>query len=183
MSENALIARLRELAKREDRGALAALRRGLGKPPGAAEEMHHYVARFLPDEAWTWRNQCLYIVAALFGLHPAAAASGNMGHTFRAIQEATGTQSDANSSTERRFVSLLKCHRDDLFEHLRHAVSLAKAKDVAINWEQLLKDIQHWNSDDAWVQREWSRAFWGAAPEAGDDSEETANTTAKETQA
>ncbi len=75
MSEVPFIARLQALAARDDRGALAALRRGLGKPPGAAAEMHPYVAPFLPDEAWTWRNQSLYVVAALFGLHPSAAAS------------------------------------------------------------------------------------------------------------
>jgi CRISPR system Cascade subunit CasB len=180
MSENAFIARLRELAAREDRAALAALRRGLGQPPGAAAEMHPYVMPFLlPKEGpWTWRHQCFYIIAALFAMHPDPGGSGNLGETFRRIRIRAGADND---SVERHFIALLKCHRDDLFDHLRHAVSLAK--DVPVNWEQLLKDIRNWDSDDAWVQREWSRAFWGAGQEAGRAPEHIADTTSKETQA
>ena len=68
------IARLESLAKREDRAALAALRRGLGKPPGTVAEMAPYVEPAFdgaPDEA--------YIVASLFGLHP---------HHYRAERQA-----------------------------------------------------------------------------------------------
>lgn len=183
MSENTFLDRLRKLVRREDRGALAALRRGLGRPPGSAAEMHPFVAPFLPDEAWTWHNQCLYIVGALFALHPELGGSGSLGNTFRRMQ--AGSDSD---STERRFVALLKCHRYDLFEHLRHAVSLARAakvkgKDTSIDWEQLLKDIRNWDSDDAWVQRKWSQAFWGAGRESANDSEEATQPSDKETRA
>ena len=45
------LAYLRGLAKRDDRGALAALRHGLGQPPGTAAEMHPYVVQFLPPGA------------------------------------------------------------------------------------------------------------------------------------
>ena len=157
MSEtNAFMQYLRSLVAREDRGALAALRRGLGQPPGAAAEMHPHVARFVPDGGWTWRSQCLYIVAALFGLHPAAGGKGNFGDTFRLVADRAG-----GDSVEKRFVAVLKCHRDDLFDHLRHAVSLAKSKDAAINYEQLIKDIRFWHTVDGNVQRNWSRRFWG----------------------
>ena len=54
--EAALIGYLKGLAAHEDRGALAALRRGLGRPPGSAGEMHPHVARFLPD-GWGWYHQ------------------------------------------------------------------------------------------------------------------------------
>jgi CRISPR system Cascade subunit CasB len=180
MSENPFIARLEDLARREDRGALAALRRGLGLPPGAAAEMHPYVAPFLSAEAWTWRHQCHYIVAALFGLHPAAGGTGNFGETFRGIRQATGQPGGGDDSTEKRFMALLKCHHDDLFDHLRQAVSLAKSKNVAVNWEQLLKDIQYWDTDDARVQRRWSQAYWGGREVAAVESTEPST---KESQA
>jgi len=155
---------LKKLAKNENRGALAALRRGLGRPPGSAPEVHRYVMPFLSPGPWTWRNQCHYIVAALFALHPESTAHGNMGHTLHAIHAATRSE-----SIEQRFVALLKCHRDDLFDHLRHAVSLARSssKSIAVHWEQLFKDICYWDSENNRVQRNWSQGFWSesATPE------------------
>jgi CRISPR system Cascade subunit CasB len=158
-AESPLIAHLKALAQREDRGALAALRRGLGEPPGSCADMHPYVVPFLKPDRWTWYEQCHYIVAALFGLHPEIGGIGNMGDTFRSAVDAARS----DESTERRFVALLKCHRDDLFDHLRQAVGFAKSKHACVNWDRLLRDIQRWNSDQGWVQREWARSFWGAA--------------------
>lgn len=158
MSEDGFISRLKELARREERGALAALRRGLGRPPGAAVEMHAYVMPFLPKEGpWTWWHQCHYVVASLFGMHPESASTGNMGDTFRQIQMASA---GGGESIEKRFMALLKCHRDDLFDHLRQAVSLARSKDVRVCWERLLRDIKRWDDDRGWVQRKWSQSFW-----------------------
>lgn len=149
------------LAKDDDRAALAALRRGLGQPPGTATEMHRHVAMFLPDGvAFGPRQQSLYIVASLFGMHPKTAASGNMGGVMRQIAASHGSE-----SIEGRFVALLKCHRDDLADHLRHAVSLARGCDVSICWQQLLDDIRNWDHDTGYVQRKWAQSFWGRQPE------------------
>jgi len=156
MPENPFVAHLRALAQRDDRAALAALRRGLGRPPGSAPEMHPIVAPWLPDAAWTWRNQCCYITAALLASHPSFAASGNLGDTHRAVAGATQSE-----SVEKRFAALLKCHRDDLFDHLRQAVSLARGKDVPVCYEQLHADILSWDHPDGFVQRNWAWAFWG----------------------
>src|ERR1035437_1147702 len=60
---------LARLAERDDRGALAALRRGLGKEPGEAPEMFPYVVPWLPRQASIWAEQAYYLVASLFGLH------------------------------------------------------------------------------------------------------------------
>ena len=38
------------LSLKENRGALAALRRGLGRPPGTAPEMYPYVVPWLPED-------------------------------------------------------------------------------------------------------------------------------------
>lgn len=153
---------LKKLGQNENRGALAALRCGLGRPPGSAPEMHRYVMPFLSLGPWTWRNECHYVVAALFALHPESAAHGNMGDTLHAIHAATRSE-----SIEQRFVALLKCHRDDLFDHLRHAISLARGKSVPIHWEQLFKDICYWESENRRVHRNWSQGFWSekATPE------------------
>lgn len=180
MSKHPLIEHLKGLAERDDRGALAALRRGLGQPPGAAPEMHPHVLPYIGTEKWTWNEQCCYIVAALFGLYPDRpwGQQGNLGDTFQGIASAqTGRLGEAPESVERRFVTLLKAHRDDVFDHLRHAVSLAAARDVPVHWEQLLHDIRRWQSEDRWVQRNWARAFWGQSP-AASEPEQTEQTTA-----
>lgn len=163
-----LVDYLQQLAQRQDRGALAALRRGLGRPPGTVAECHPHVAPFLPGQGWGWRHECCYIVASLFAMHPDSAHQGNMGDTMRRVAKEADSE-----SVGQRFMALLKSHRDDLFEHLRHAVSLAAAKGVAVNWDRLLRDIRHWDSEDGWVQRWWAQSFWGGAAD-GDSSDDTA---------
>ena len=166
------------LAKEEDRGALAALRRGLGKPPGTAPEMFPIVVPWtsglkIPDEA----DAC-FLVASLFALHPDDADGGNMGGTFARIRAQEGGEGD--DSLERRFVALLNAHSDDLPRYLRHAVGLARSKEAPVNYAQLLCDISPplWNHPRRWVQHQWARAYWGRsarADEPSDDQPETDN--------
>ena len=156
-TEHALVTYLKGLADGNDRGALAALRRGLGQAPWTVPEMHRHIARYLP-EGWGWYHRCLYMVATLFASHPASGGSGNLGDAFRAIAQATRSE-----SIEARFMALLKAHPDDLFDHLRHAVALARSKEVRIDWDRLLRDLRNWNDDGRRVQRDWARAFWGPA--------------------
>jgi CRISPR system Cascade subunit CasB len=153
--EHPFVGYLLGLAKREDRGALAALRRGLGKPPGTAPEMHPYVAPWLSPGMPPWEEDALYTLAALFGTHPHHAAVGNLGASFRRVSSKTESE-----SIEKRFIALLACHADDLPELLRQAISLAKSKEVPIDYNQLLHDIPLWGHPDRFVQREWARAFW-----------------------
>jgi CRISPR system Cascade subunit CasB len=177
-AERRLIEYLKDLEKRKDRGALAALRRGLGEIPGTVAEMHPHLARFLVDDDWGWWHECLYMIAALFASHWDPRGRGNIGDTLRNVAGATGSE-----SIEGRFLALLKAHRDDLFDHLRHAVALARGKEVPIDWSRLLKDIIAWDSDARWVQRDWARSFWKAVgPDSQADADpadvpETADTT------
>jgi CRISPR system Cascade subunit CasB len=147
---------------RDDRAALAALRRGLGQPPGSAADMYRYVVPWLPDDAPRWREDAYYLVAALFAYHPAQGGAGNMGHHFARARDPQGE----DTAIERRFTVLLAAHPDDLGFCLRQAVSFLRSKDVPINWHQLLSDVTNWGHPDRYVQREWARAFWGRpAPE------------------
>jgi CRISPR system Cascade subunit CasB len=146
---------------REDRGALAALRRGLGQPPGTVADMYRYVVPWLPADAPAARENAYYLVAALFAYHPAAGGSGNMGRHFARTRDPQGD----DTAIERRFTALLAAHPDDLVFFLRQAVSFLKSKDVPVNWHQLLSDVIAWGHPDCYVQKEWARAFWGRAGE------------------
>ncbi len=152
---------LLSLASKQDRGALAALRRGLGRPPGAAAEMFRLVEPFLPQKRSTNQENAYYLVAALFALHPVATQSGNLGAHMAQARTPAGEE-----ALERRFTVLLAAHPDDLPDYLRQAVSFLKSKDVPVNWNQLFWDLHQWDAEDRRVQKKWASAFWGR-PVAG----------------
>jgi len=155
------VSHLERLRDADDRAALAALRRGLGKPPGAAVEMHRYVVPWLGEQERPWRDAVHYLVASLFGLHSQPGGAGSMGTAMARVSASTGAE-----STERRFIALLNCHGDDLPRHLRQAVSLARAHNVPIDWHRLLQDLMGWNHSSRYVQRRWARDYWGWARRA-----------------
>lgn len=140
---------------RQDRGALASLRRGLGQPPGTVADMYRYVEPYLGAEA-RYKESAFYLVAALFALHPKSTNEGNMGaHLARTRTESGG------EALERRFTALLAAHPDDLPEYLRQAVSFLNSKEEPVNWDQLLRDLQGWGREDRSTQKKWARSFWG----------------------
>lgn len=152
------IDRLQRLAEENDRGALASLRRGLGQPPGTVADMYRYVEPFLGgmESGARFKESAFYLVAALFALHPKSTEEGNMGtHLAK-----TRTDSGADA-LERRFTALLTAHLDDLPEYLRQAMGFLKSKDIPVNWNQLLRDLQNWGHEDRFVQKNWARSFWG----------------------
>ena len=148
-------AHLAQLAAREDRGALAALRRGLGKPPGTAAEMFPYVAPLLGREVYPSRERAAYLVASLFGSHPASA------HGSQPFTEALA-RTERSESYERRIVRLLGSDAADIGDQLRHCVAFLRAQGVPVDWAQLQRDIEQWDHPERWVQRRWARAYWGA---------------------
>ena len=73
----------------------------------------------------------------------------------------TRTPGGDDTAIERRFVALLAAHPDDLALYLRQAISYLRSKEVPVNWQQLLVDLQAWSHPDQYVQKRWVRAFWG----------------------
>ncbi len=139
------------LAKREDRGALADLRSGLGMEPASMYRVHRHVVpyryRKTCDDRW------YYLVATLFGLFPEHRKGYSFGSAFQLLK----AKSD---SMEARFVALLNAHPDDLDGHLRHAVSLLKSYDQPLDWYRLFSDLLQWESLDGKVQLGWARDFY-----------------------
>lgn len=157
------------LSEGENRAALAALRRGLGKPPGTAPEMFPWVVPWTSNIRGRDADS-LFLVASLLGMHPENVEAGNLGSTLWQIHCKLGKD---DKTTERRLVVLLNANYADLPHRLRHAVGLAQSKSVPINYGQLLGDLRHWNDESRWVQRQWAAEFW-TGPEA--ETEEAATT-------
>jgi CRISPR system Cascade subunit CasB len=158
-SERPFVGYLESLTKPENRNgraALAALRRGLGRRPGEAPEVYPYLV------PWTsrmrgWEEEVFYLVASLFASHPMSwhgEGAGSFGASMGRVKDSEG------DSTERRFVALLSSRREDLPEHLRHAISLCAAREVPVTWDRLLRDLRRWDEGRRSVQLNWAREFW-----------------------
>jgi CRISPR system Cascade subunit CasB len=171
----AFVTRLRSLADAEDRGALAALRKSLQDPNAMAAAACPYVVPFLPHAENLSRDRAYYLVGALFALHHDAGGEGvSLGHAFRAINDGQeGAGKPDNESLRGRFVALLDAEVEDLPDHLRHAVSLARAKQQPLDWHRLLRDVLGWNHPSRHVQRHLARDFWKTPHDAFEPEGET----------
>lgn len=158
----------------ENRGALAALRRGLGQPPGAVPDMFRYVVPVLPKDAFpgSWTERSYYLLAALYASHPTAAAEGNLGNHFAVHLDMQNPE--RNDAIERRFIALLTAHPDDLHIYLRQAISFLRSKETPVNWHQLMWDVLQLGYPDSAtaVRKRWADAFWRrGAPAVGGETE------------
>ncbi|MBI3654268.1 MAG: type I-E CRISPR-associated protein Cse2/CasB [Acidobacteria bacterium] len=154
---------LEKLYEKDDRAALATLRRGLGKKPGEEMGIYRYLGRFANRMKRYQQEEAYHLVATLFGLYPSPSWSSgdnnektNLGASFKRLQAEMG-----GDGVERRFTALLNAHSEDLSEHLRQAVGLLKSKEISIDWVQLLRAVEFWDfDDDRRTQRAWAKAFW-----------------------
>ena len=165
---------LESLYERDDRAALASLRRGLGRAPGEAGEMHRYVVPRVQGLK-VWQEDAYYIVAALFALHPGRSwrAPGDGAKQKTNLGASLGILAQESPSVERRFVALLNARVEELPHHLRNIISLLKSsqKEIPVDWAQLIENITRWNHENRRVQREWSRAFWTLTTEPENDDD------------
>jgi CRISPR system Cascade subunit CasB len=164
--QRAFIGYLLSLTKegKEDRGALADLRSGLGKKPGEAARVHKHVVPYLPEQEHN--DRWYYLIATLFGLFPKHQEGRSFGEAFRPLKK-------KSDSMEARFVALLNAHSDDLESHLRHAVSLLKANEQPFDWFRLFNDMLQWDHPEGPVQLRWARDFYkGDADSRADKPEQ-----------
>lgn len=153
---------LRPLAARHDRGALAALRRGLS--PATVMDAWPVVARLGGDIGQP--GESVFVdIAAFYASHPVESTARNFGDTCRAI--ATDAKGGLIDSHERRFRRLLASDSPaDLSGQLRTWVRLASSKGAGVNYEALFTDLWNWRwyADDIRVQ--WARSFWRSGEDA-----------------
>lgn len=163
--KNSFVTYLEKLRDDNNRGTLASLRRGLGKNPGSVSSMYPHVVPWIRNDADDWEESIYYMIASFFAFHPLRGGYGNVGDVFYEIKRKSGN----SESIEQRFVALLNCNFEDLHMHLRHAISLAKSKDIAIDWSTLMKDLKYWNNPERFVQKNWAKSFWGSHHEIKDE--------------
>lgn len=167
--EERFVAGLTQSVEREDRAALAALRRALGTTPGSRPEAARVLYRLLPANVPQWRERDCWLLAGLFALHPRSLEHppGGYGLTLAdSLRQLARVEAVSSEGVERRLIALLNAEREDLDDHLRHAVAQLRAHDVGVDYVQLLRDLRGWGAEERWVQRRWSRAYWGQLEQA-----------------
>lgn len=168
---------LKQLHKNKNRQALAQLRSGLGKEPGEAMEMFAPLRRFLAKTPKPHQDRAVFVVAALFADYSEAKTNvGNLGASFR--RYFVETKSD---SAEKRFIALLNADAEDLPVYLRQAIGMLRSKEIAVNWEQLFKDVRNWtvendlNTKYPSVQSRWAHSFWGSYDNDNENTQDSQN--------
>lgn len=175
-----LVKRLIELAKKQDRGALAALRTGCGKPPGTAPRMFPIVAPFLTSDEGP-STQAAFITAALFASHPEHAETSSLGASlWRATKRDTNsTGKHGEQGVEARFAAALDAAKEDLPRHLEGLVSLCESAGVAINWHRFYWDVRTLLGDEEDKQiktrTRWAREFWRGPSETEETNDPKEN--------
>ena len=145
------------LEKREARGVLAALRRGLQHAPGTCIEMYPLVVPWLGNVRGNWEKEMHYLIASLYAYHSSSSHSGNIGDALRIVYHNRGE----SNSIEQRFVALLRSNPDDLPFHIRQIISILKSENIPIDWDELFYDLKRWPYESTYPPREkWANSFW-----------------------
>jgi CRISPR type I-E-associated protein CasB/Cse2 len=109
-----------------------------------------------------FKERCYYQVAGLFAL-----AYREVRHSsdvsFGAALRNLRLSDKGSDSLDGRFLTLLNCSEDRLFDHLRSLIGLLQAAGkMQLDWTSLLVDVQHWSAASRYVQRKWARHYYRA---------------------
>lgn len=150
------------LAERQDRAALADLRRGLGQEIGSVISMYRHV---IPRAPQYRKAQDLYfLVAALFTMNTQRGPRESLGKSMSRIKNSSS--GDKSDSVDGRFNSLLAADLEDIPSYLRQVISLLNSKAVPVDWERLLRDLSYWDHPDRFVQLRWAQDFWAPSSQS-----------------
>jgi len=150
---------------RNDRGKLAALRRGLTDNRQLQVDAWPVVASLGGDIG----NPIYITLAAFFASHPDESNARNFGETCRRI--ALGEGQEMPASFESRFRRLLASGEvEDVIGQLRSWVRLAASKNIGVNYESLFADLWNWPWYADSIRVNWARSFW---PSGADSNAET----------
>jgi len=171
------VARLAKL----DAAGRARLKRNAGHTLDEARDVHQIFFTILPFEIHgrVAEENC-FLVATLFPIgmrrdqELPANPPHNVGASLNAVRQELlwkARDPERSISLDRRVAALLNTDREQLSFRLCQSIRLLAAHKVDINWYQLLRDVQRWDTDPRRVQRYWADAYFrGAAPKTANNA-------------
>lgn len=152
--------RLLALKQKEDRGALATLRRGLQGNQTSYAPLR-IIGPWLNHGLKPYELDNYLLVAGLFAFHPEHKKGENLGQSLRSVRYQL---SAGQESLDTRFTGLLDADREDLNYLLRQMISMIKSqkKTVPVDYERLVNDLRYWSHPDRFVQRNWALAYYNS---------------------
>lgn len=145
-----------EQLNEKDNRVRAVLRRSLAFNAGEFVPAYPYVEPFLKGEDNQRRTEVFYLVAGVWAAHwreGRETVSLSIGRACAEHQNSCGS-----ASTERRFINFLDSDHDQLPHRLRQLVALLKEQ--VVDFDDLLKGLQYWGSDQKSTQQKWARDFY-----------------------
>jgi len=149
----------------EDRGKMAALRRGASE---ATKRQAWPVLHILGVDVG---NFTALTVGSLFAEHPEAESkSWSLGETCLRVALKDVVDFKIPDSFDRRFRRLLACDSvEDVAGQLKAWVRFAKAKHLPVNYEQMYWDLAGWERRSDEIKLQWARGFWPARKETSEE--------------
>lgn len=171
--------RLSALRASDQRGALAALRRGLDRRLGENGPATAAFYRLLPREVGEYDEPWYYLAATLFARQPSASATVRPAHeadspdTNRdrfpvAVARLARRPAVNEEGVARRFNALLDADQEALPFRLRTLMAMFRGHgDLLWDWSGLVDDLCRWSLPARPIQRAWARDFYALV--AADD--------------
>ena len=163
---------------REDRGMLAALRRGISA--ASEHQAWPHIAPYCNLSEPKQRAVWLVVAAAAATLAPdglvrTGRGVGNFGVTLRKLAfGSTGEKGEkALTSFEARFRRLLTCQTtEEICRHVSGVIRAASAKGVAVDLEQFFGDLMKWEqTQEPTTKVRWAQTYWSGDEGTGEEDQ------------
>lgn len=163
-----------------DAGALAALRRGVGRSLEESPDSWPYV--LMVTGTRRWREPAAHLTLGLFALHHQSKAAGSLskegsslGKAAWALKSSRGVSGASEQGIERRLRAALASETiDALGVHLRGLVTLLRGAEVPLDYPRLYRELCAWLSPDRRqrVCLGWARDYFATALDDQDKEQE-----------
>lgn len=133
-----------------DPSALAALRRGVGRPFAESPESWPYILAVAGYQRW--RELPAHVTLGLFALHHQSQSPGalnkeswGLGRSLKVLKAKRGAAGASEEGIERRFRAALASNSlDSLAVHLRGLVTLLRGADIPLDYVRLYRELCSW---------------------------------------
>lgn len=156
-AESAFVSAIEDLSPADLKLLRCATGRALGSDV-LTYDLFNRVWRPIRSKAILARWAC-YAVATLYPWHPLPGGRGDFGGTMRRPLRAETRENRAAAGD--RFARLLAATGPALLPHLVGAVRWLAARQMPVDWRQLLTDLARWYEPGRPTQTEWAQSYFG----------------------